>query len=167
MAMNGFMLALLITCTLPAPDVLRESCAVTECNSFFSSTDENNIGIPCFCQVIFRDHDGSIIAWRMTQPYARERTADDDREAEINAWQIAQGLEPIPFPCRPKFSQRVPALWPRYDHERKVWVCQWIDGERHRWVESAVMVETHTEFDPEVDERRFFPRELRRELRQR
>lgn len=56
---------------------------------------------------------------------------------------------------------------PRLDHERRMWVCHWFDGNALRRVEAESVRETWAQYDPEVTEREFLPKENRRELRKR
>jgi len=52
-----------ILCIVPQlPEVLRDSVADVELNSFFDGD-----GRLVFDQAIFRDHDGSVIAWRLVK----------------------------------------------------------------------------------------------------
>ncbi len=54
---------------------------------------------------------------------------------------------------------------PRLDHARGVYVCDWQDGEVHRIVTAPVLSVSRTQYDPELTEREFLPKERRRELR--
>lgn len=56
-------------------------------------------------------------------------------------------------------SQFPRRLWPRG------YSCYWQDGEQTRQVLASSDRETWTQYDPELVEREYFPKELRRELR--
>lgn len=53
---------------------------------------------------------------------------------------------------------------PIYDARRGGYATLWIDGERFRRVRSGGFVETWTQYDRELTERKALPRESRREL---
>ena len=55
---------------------------------------------------------------------------------------------------------------PRHDWERDVYVATWQDGDLMRNVQAQTMRETWTQYDPELAEREYLPKELRRELSQ-
>lgn len=49
-------------------------------------------------------------------------------------------------------------------HGRR-WESNWMDGDLWRCVEAECVIETWTQYDPELTEREFLPKEHRRELR--
>ncbi len=53
---------------------------------------------------------------------------------------------------------------PRHDWERDVYIATWQDGDLLRRVAAKKMKETWTQHDPELVEREYLPKELRREL---
>ncbi len=53
---------------------------------------------------------------------------------------------------------------PRHDWTREVYVATWQDGEVLRKVVAKGMKETWTQHDPELAEREYLPKEMRREL---
>lgn len=69
-------------------------------------------------------------------------------EHEIVAWRMMK--------CRTQ--------WPRFDHAKGVWVCEFYDGNIHRRIEALTFNETKTTYDPEVDERSALPTNKRRGL---
>jgi hypothetical protein len=165
----SMMLALLILCTNPLPDITRERVDCIEVNHFFDSDHE--IAKPVFVQLLFREWDGehhSIIAWRIVNPIKREPSEDELLECQINNFLIDENHQPIPFiqEGRPRYSQQLPGIMPRYDHARQVWVCEWMDGQLLRRVEAKSLVETFTNYDPELLERASEGKEHRRDLRQ-
>lgn len=57
-----------------------------------------------------------------------------------------------------------PGQLPQFDWQRGEWASQWQDGEVLRRIASGSMRETWTQYDPELIEREWLPRERRREL---
>lgn len=55
-------------------------------------------------------------------------------------------------------------LWPRRDWTRGDYAALWHDGEIFREVRAATRVETWTQTDPELSDRDYLPKEMRREL---
>jgi len=53
---------------------------------------------------------------------------------------------------------------PRHDWERDLYVATWQDGDLFRKVLAKAMKETWTQHDPELAEREYLPKEMRREL---
>jgi hypothetical protein len=166
----SMMLAFLLS-TIPAPDITRERVDTIEVNHFFDSNHE--VAKQTFTQLLFRKWNGeyhTIIAWRMVNPVKRELTNDEILEHEINAFLTEQNHQPIPFiqAGRARYSHQYPTIMPRYDHARQVWACEWMDGQLLRRVEAKSVVETFTDYDPELAERNTEGRtkELRTELRQ-
>ena len=62
-------------------------------------------------------------------------------------------------------SRNQPAQLPRFEHARGIWVCEWFDGGVQRRVEAITVRESWTQYDPELTEREYLPKEKRRELR--
>lgn len=53
---------------------------------------------------------------------------------------------------------------PTYDHTTGLWQCRWLDGEVTRCVTADSYRRTWTQYDPELAEREFYPKERRKEL---
>lgn len=53
---------------------------------------------------------------------------------------------------------------PRLNHATNRYECHWQDGEVERVITAPVVMRTQTQFDPELTERSYLPKELRREL---
>jgi hypothetical protein len=58
-----------------------------------------------------------------------------------------------------------PGQIPERDWRCGCWRCCWQDGEQRRLVIAAAQRETWTQYDPELVEREYLPKERRRELR--
>lgn len=58
-----------------------------------------------------------------------------------------------------------PGAIPQYSHSRRCWQSNWYDGDLWRCVEAECVTETWTQYDPELTDREFLPKEHRRELR--
>lgn len=71
-------------------------------------------------------------------------------DREIEAWRLVKH----------------PSQKPEYDLSSGVYTMTWVDGEKLREVTTRSMVESWTQYDREIVERERFPKEFRRELRQ-
>lgn len=128
-------LLLLLIAILPAPEPLRERCDRIELNHFYD--DDRRL---VFDQLLFWDwsHDAGryqLRAWRMVK------------------WQHGKQHAPIA------------SMIPQYSHSRRCWQSNWHDGDLWRCVEAECVIETWTQYDPELTDREFLPKEHRRELR--
>ena len=68
---------------------------------------------------------------------------------QVRAWRLRKSEDQVP--------QR---RW----REAGSYVTQWLDGEIFRTVRSAEVLESWTQYDPELAERDYLPKELRRDL---
>lgn len=123
-------------CSEPKPTILKERCDLIDVNNYYDEYSRH-----VFCQLLFYDwHSGDgrhhLRAWRMVKPGSAD-----------------------------KQSIQQPAILPRYDHARRLWVSEWLDGDIWRRVEAVAFRESWTQYDPELTEREFLPKEKRRELR--
>lgn len=73
----------------------------------------------------------------------------DDGRYQLRAWRMVKSQSQLP----------------RFDHEQRQWVCEWLDGDNWRRIEAEAVRETWTQYDPELTEREFLPKEKRRDLR--
>lgn len=120
----------------PEPSTLREHVDLMEVNHHYDDS-----GRLVFDQLLFRDwHSGDgmhhLRAWRMIKP------GSDSRQ-----------------------SIQSPPMLPRYSQAHGVWVVEWFDDGKHRRVTATAYRESWTQYDPELTEREFLPKEKRRELR--
>jgi hypothetical protein len=133
----GMFIALLTIAAInPQPGILRERVDLVEVSHFYDS--ENRL---VFDQLLFWDwsHEAGrhqLIAWRMIKP----NTSD-------------------------KQSVGQPLMLPRYSHAHGEWICEWLDGDVQRRVSATNARETWTQFDPELEDREWLPKEKRKELR--
>ena len=58
-----------------------------------------------------------------------------------------------------------PAQIPQQDYDRGDWVARFYDGDALREIRATTVRESWTQYDPELVEREFLPKERRRELR--
>lgn len=123
-------------CTHPQPGILREHCDLIEVNSMYD--DQSRL---VFTQLLFYDWHSdaarfNLVAWRMVKP------AHSDKQS------VSQ-----------------PLMLPRYSHAHGEWICEWLDGDVWRRVSATNARETWTQFDPELEDREWLPKEKRKELR--
>lgn len=138
----------------------RERVDIVETNHFFDYE-----GRLVFTQRIFYRWDNracryQVQAWRLVKDSVDPRPNVNELRAQ---WQAVE--------CIKKEWARMPFMAvyrsptePYWDHERGCWVTAWLDGEVFRVVTSQSVRESHTQFDPEIAEREYLPKERRREL---
>lgn len=74
--------------------------------------------------------------------------------------------------CEAKYNVRdwrlikSPGQFPARDHARGGYSAAWLDGEQLRSIRATHYRETFTQYDPELLEREYLPKDKRRELRQ-
>ena len=143
-------------------DVIRESVDLIELNHFY---DEH--GRLVFDQVIFYDwHENSklipqfkpiideegLAAWKklnMDVPFnVKELEQEFGNRYNVRAWRLVKH----------------PSQLPQRDWETGVYQAMWQDGEQIRYICSKEIRETWTQYDPELLEREYLPKEKRREL---
>lgn len=66
----------------------------------------------------------------------------------VRAWRLVKHHDQLPF----------------YNHGRDRWEAVWLDGEVMRRVTAGAYRESWTQYDPELAEREYLPKEKRREL---
>lgn len=130
-----FWVVMVLLSIVPADGVARERFDMLEQNAFYDGD-----GRLVFDQLLFWDwsHDAGrfqLQAWRMLK------------------WQSGT-----------KENGPISTMLPRFDHAHNVWVVEWLDGDVHRRIESPVFRQSVTQFDPELEERVYLPKEKRREL---
>jgi len=86
----------------------------------------------------------------------------------VRAWRLVKDFKP--FPDRVWFDKVgreggvVPAKYPERAGAGYAWRCHWEDAGTWRIVIAASHRETWTQYDPELTEREFLPKEKRKEL---
>lgn len=132
------LLLLAVAAILPDQTALRERCDLLEVNHFYDDR-----GRLVFDQVLFYD-------W-----------SPDDGRYQLRAWRV--------------LHQRND--WPQYQHSRGLWEVRLTEsswayiGDKqesvsiHRVITAPACRESWTQYDPELTEREFLPKEKRRELR--
>jgi hypothetical protein len=143
-------LALLLLGIVPHDDVARESVDLAELNHFY---DEH--GRLVFDQVIFYDwgppYTGPITddaQTRFVDESAPEPVKNENWRYQVRAWRLVKN----------------PNLLPIRDWTTGGYRSIWQDGEQVRDIRAKSFRETWTQEDPELIERRFLPKEKRREL---
>lgn len=134
--MNIKVVLVIIAAILPTTEPLRERCDRIELNHFYDSNARL-----VFDQLLFYE-------W-----------SHDAGRHQLRAWRMVKGGEA----SKKRVSQS--PMIPRYDHARRCWACEWHDSDIHRRVEAQAFIETWTQYDPELADREFLPKEHRRELR--
>lgn len=133
--MNALIL-ILIAAVLPHDTALRESCDRITVNSFYD--DQARL---VFDQLLFEDWDG------------------DAGRFQLRAWRMVRWIG------GDKHSVPSAMVLPRFNHATGNYECRWMDGEVERVVRAPIVQRTQTQYDPELAEREFLPKEKRRELR--
>lgn len=145
-------LLLLILGILPHDDTARESVDLIELNHFY---DEH--GRLVFDQIIFYDWRPCATETQITQvgvEAGREASGSTGIKIssgyryQVRAWRLVKNPNQIPY---------------------RDWRCGgyatlWQDGEQMRFIRSTSIRETWTQYDPELIEREYLPKEKRREL---
>jgi hypothetical protein len=146
----SMMLALLILCTNPLPDITRERVDEIQVHQFFN--EEN--GHLVFSQFLFRrfkaDSSLQIDAWRMAKG-----SGGDKETICLDNGEIVTVYHELPKSD----------ATPRWNHQRKCFELLFKDGDKLRCIEARTLSESGLWYDPEVTERETFPREQRTELR--
>ena len=68
------------------------------------------------------------------------------------------------FDCHAWVFAKQDSQRPRYDYARRLWSCNWRDGDGMRHVYGASFRESWTQYDPECEQRKEFPVDQRRGL---
>jgi hypothetical protein len=134
-------LALLLLGIIPHDDVARETVDLAELNHFY-----DEYGKLVFDQVIFYDW-----APPYAGPFPPETTPIivEHWRFQVRAWRLV----------------RNPSIIPQRDWERGGYRSLWYEGEQLRDIHAASFRETWTQYDPELVERQYLPKERRPELR--
>ena len=140
---------LLIICGISYADnkkdyISRDYVDLIEINHFY---DEN--GRLVFDQVIFLDWKDNVDVWIKVNEDDLESTRFTISKYQVRAWRLVKNPNQIPT-----------KNW-----ELNVYETFWQDGEQTRFVKSKSIRETWTQYDPELVEREFLPKEKRKELR--
>lgn len=151
-----YVFLLLLFSIIPRDEVSRDCVDLIELNHFY---DEN--GRLIFDQVIFYDWKDNVKVYSTIDISEVEDlttcTSSDIKvenlisRYQVRAWRLVKSPSQIPTI---NWSDKV------YKYH-----ALWIDGEQIRYIKSKSIRETWTQYDPELVEREFLPKEKRKELR--
>jgi hypothetical protein len=137
-------LVLLLLSILPSDHVVRESVDLMEVNHFYGDDCQ-----PVFTQVIFYDWQDDVRLAEITETDEHySRPGFRGSRYMVRAWRLIKSPNQVPI----------------RDWEGGGYTALWQDGEVLRKVHSPAIRETWTQFDVELVEREYLPKERRKEL---
>ena len=152
---------LLLLSIIPQPSVLVGSVDLVELNHFY-----DEYGKLIFDQVIWYDWVEGVTVIPQQLPM-EWRMRDDGTETRVDVGKT-KGFSGARYQVRAWRLVKVPEILPVMDHSTGLYRSTWENSEEGtRTVLAKEYRESWTQYDPELVEREFLPKELRLELQKR
>lgn len=158
---------------IPRGETLDESCDLMELNHFY---DDNEKLV--FTQLIFRDWHPTlnryvIRAWRMSKDGGPRRLNEKELknflEFSFDKYKLKDDVITKlknDLALNSFINQPIKKTRPIYSESCKKFYVILEDGDNLRKISAPVFRETWTQYDPELEDREYLPKEQRTELRQ-